>query len=591
MNQKSQDPSNDDRDEQTGLQDESWNDDDSDTSGYILRENAIKNTWDSLYSNNDELLFCSGNPAVHLETLHPSHVQILQLWQIYLENFDPLLKVTHAPTLQARIINAMSNLDNVDPALEALMFSIYSAAIFSLSQADCVESFQVPRDELLARYQLGAREALLKCGFLKTGDRDCLTALHFYLMTVKPLTDPRSLSATLGITARIAQRMGIHDEATNSKHPPLEAELRRRLWWSLVLFDARVSEMTDFRLGLLLPTWDCKQPSSVNDFDLRHEMKRPPEVHSLTSEALFAVLRAEFGNFIRYSACHLDFVNPALKAVAEAAPRKSYTLEAFEEMIEAKYLQKCDSQIPLHYMTTWWARGQLAKCRFIEHISYCSTTSTQLTDKERDAGISSAISMLECDTKLMTSQAIKSYRWMIYLNFPFPAYVHIVQDLRRRPLGEHTRAAWDVMGENCIARFRDLKDRNNPMERKGSAFFKIFAGIVLHAWTARQAALTHSNGNDLELPPLIVTMIQDKLASLKEDLSSFEDNGVLGSGGRMPEFSSSMDIASSYGMDSNLLDRHYDPSSIVGVPPQLGFDANAWGWPPGMFHPILGNGW
>jgi hypothetical protein len=86
-------------------------------------------------------------------------------------------------------------------------------------------------------------------------------------------------------------------------------------------------------------------------------------------------------------------------------------------------------------------------------------------------------------------------------------------------------------------------------------------------------------------------MIQDKLASLKEDLTSLEDNGVLGSGGLMPEFSSSMDIASSYGMDSNLLDRHYDPSSIVGVPPQLGFDANAWGWPPGMFHPILGNGW
>lgn len=77
---------------------------------------------------------------------------------------------------------------------------------------------------------------------------------------MKPEADPRSISALLGVALRIAQRIGLHSEAANTKHSILEAELRRRLWWSLVHFDARVSEMTEIKLSMLVPTWDCRIP-------------------------------------------------------------------------------------------------------------------------------------------------------------------------------------------------------------------------------------------------------------------------------------------------------------------------------------------
>jgi hypothetical protein len=413
-------------------------------------------------------------------------------------------------------------------------------------------------------------------------------------MTVKPATDPRSLSAMLGVAVRIAQRMGIHDETANSKHPPLEAELRRRLWWSIVLFDARISEMTEFRLGLLLPTWDCKQPSSVNDFDLRLEMKTPPEVHSLTSEALFAVIRTEFGNFIRHSSHHLDFINPALKSVARGTStglvEASNELDEFGRMVEENYLQKCDPQNPLHYMTTWWARGQLAKCRFIKQISECSKATGQRMDRDRDARLSYALTMLECDSKLMTSQAIQGYRWLIYLNFPFPAYVHIVQDLRKRPLGEHARVAWDIMSENCSARFMDIEDRDNPMERKGNPFFKIFAGIVLQAWTAREAAMARSEYGTLELPPLIVTQIKGRLAHLDGKIPTAGDGSVV-ENDTNPSFSGGIEIAPSYSTDTHVIGTNHDSFMVTGMQPQMSFDASTWGWPTNAFHPMLGNGW
>ncbi|KAH6060493.1 hypothetical protein HBI67_136720 [Parastagonospora nodorum] len=488
----------------------------SDGSGNILRETELKTAWDSLYDNSDHLLFCSRNTSVDLLPLHPSQIHIFKIWQIYLERFDPMLKVTHAPTLQARIIDAASDLTKIDPAFEALMFSIYCVSIFSLGVQECEKLFGASREDLLSGYQLGAREALLNCRFMRTGDREVLTALHFYLMTVKPLTDPRALSSMLGIATRIAQRMGLHDESANRKHPALEAELRRRLWWSLVLFDARISEMTDFRLGLLLPTWDCKLPLNANDFDFRPEMNLPPEVHGVKSEAIFAVVRAEFGDFTRHCASHLDFINPALKPIARSRQTTSADDEftMFEQMIEEKYLRFCDPQNPLQYMTLWWARGQHAKTRFIKYLAESSMSPKTRTDTELDAGISCALSMLQCDTKIMSAEFGKKFRWLNFLNFPFPAYVHIVYDLRKRPDSDHAPLAWDIMSENCAARFADLDDSDRLMNKRGNPFFKIFAGVVFQAWTAREAAMAQTCTGPVE-PPAIVTQIKTRITQIE----------------------------------------------------------------------------
>jgi hypothetical protein len=118
---------------------------------------------------------------VDLAVFHPSQAHILKLWQLYLENVDPLLKVT-SPTLQSRIIDAAGNVTSIRPELEALMFSIYSIAVLSLDREEFQATFGMSKEDALREYQFGAREALLNCDFLKTNDRDCLTALHIYLV-------------------------------------------------------------------------------------------------------------------------------------------------------------------------------------------------------------------------------------------------------------------------------------------------------------------------------------------------------------------------------------------------------------------------
>ena len=136
-----------------------------------------------MFESNDHILFGSPGTDVQLSTLHPQPGQIFKLWQIYLENVDPLLKVTHAPTLQPRVINAAGDVTNISPALEALMFSIYCMALLSLTDSECMTSFASPKSALMATYQYGCQQALLKSTFLRSGERDCLTALFLFLVS------------------------------------------------------------------------------------------------------------------------------------------------------------------------------------------------------------------------------------------------------------------------------------------------------------------------------------------------------------------------------------------------------------------------
>jgi hypothetical protein len=151
-----------------------------------LSEPAIVKVWGRVFESDHNHLFGETKVNVPLATLHPSHVQIFRLWQVYSDNVNPLLKVTHAPTLQARILDAAVDTDSVSRELEALMFSIYCTAIITMSEDDCRSILGGTKTGLLRRYQDACHQALINCGFLRSRERDCLTAFFLYLVLYAP---------------------------------------------------------------------------------------------------------------------------------------------------------------------------------------------------------------------------------------------------------------------------------------------------------------------------------------------------------------------------------------------------------------------
>ena len=305
--------------------------------------------------------------------------------------------------------------------------------------------------------------------------------------------------------------MGIDNESANVKCTAFEAEMRRRLWWSLIIFDNRIAELSDFKTTALTPIWDCRVPLNVNDSDIRPEMKTQPSSHENPTEAIFVVVRSEVGEFVRHSYFHLDFTSPSLKAIAKDTHQgptlEGGELSTLERTVEDGFLQSCSIETPLHFMTTWTTRGYIARNRLLEHCSRYPTRSKEPTDAHRDTALSHAMRMLECDTKLMASPLSKGYHWFLDTYFPFFAYIHIVQDLRKRPINEHAEKSWEVMSDNYEARFMDVN-----VKQDSSLLFEIFCKTVLQAWEAREAACGQLD--EPLNPPRMVSDFKQKLKQM-----------------------------------------------------------------------------
>ncbi|KAL2698681.1 hypothetical protein AAEP93_010069 [Penicillium crustosum] len=530
-----------------------------------IRHAVIKKAWNHMFQGktNDHLLF--GSPVGNVDELsafHPTQVQIFRLWQIYLDNVNPLLKVTHTPTLQTRIIDAASDIANINPTLEALMFSIYCVSILSLTEDQCSALFKSPKKDLLTAYQSACQQALRGCSILRSSDRESLTALYLYLVSIRPDTDPASLSSMLGVAIRIGQRIGIHNESMYGKCSALEAEMRRRLWWSLIIFDNRICEMSDYKTASLAPTWDCRVPLNVSDFELQPGIKIPPAANNKPTEMVFAVVRSELADFVRHSAFHLDFTNPILNTMAPRSPTvdEAERLLALEKTIEEKYLVSCNPENPLHFMTIWTMRAYLAKNRLLQHYSQYSAKSVQQTYLQRKVGISHALRMLECDTNLMTSPLTKGYLWHVHFQFPFPGYIHLLQDLKRRPVEGHTDHAWEVMSNNYEARMMDTKDDERPL-------FIVFSRIVLQAWGVREQ-VARQQQTPL-VPPRIVSNIRNKLMQMMADFG--QDADTVQPGGTSDLNADNLPIPMQ--MDFNV------PGVAYGAGGQVPMSLGAWGYP------------
>jgi len=157
--------------------------DDDDSDDYdSMHYDAVKKTWDQVHAYTDQLFFGSGNGDLDLSPLHPSSIQMIRLFQIYLDNVNAILKLTHAPSIQGQVIEAASNPASMSRELEALMFAIYCMAIASLTNAQCLSIFDSTKDNIFNGYRFGCQQALAKCEFLRTRSRDCLTALYLYLV-------------------------------------------------------------------------------------------------------------------------------------------------------------------------------------------------------------------------------------------------------------------------------------------------------------------------------------------------------------------------------------------------------------------------
>ena len=274
--------------------------------------------------------------AFELKALHPKPLIIFRLWQVFLDNINPLTKLIHAPTTQQRLLDASANLDTISKESEALMFAIYLSALQSMSAGECQDIMGENKGVLIRRYLPAVRSALLRANFTSSLNILLIQAFALYLLSVRQYHEPNSLWILTGTAVRLGQRIGLHRDGTLVGLSPFETEIRRRVWWRLLALDGQTAELCGAGLSVAFPRYDCKRPLNVNDSDLSPNMSALPSEHDGPTEMIFCGFRYEIGLFLRNVKANSKWMGVGLSEAA--VEEKTNQLDELQALIERKYL-------------------------------------------------------------------------------------------------------------------------------------------------------------------------------------------------------------------------------------------------------------
>ncbi|KAG5986070.1 hypothetical protein E4U54_005637 [Claviceps lovelessii] len=354
----------------------------------------------------------------------------------------------HVPSVDSIMCDARTDCDKLNPGNKALVFTIYLAAITSLEPNDVHIKFGANKDELLAQYRFAAEQALAKANFLDSSDLVVLRAFTLFLVVVKRHEDSRFCWALTGLLIRIAQGMGLHRDGSHLKLSPFETEMRRRLWWAILILDFRSAEDLGTDMTISDSSYDTLKPTNINDSDIRPESTDAPVPREGKSDCAVFVVRCEICALAR----KLLSAASAMSSLCPSAENSS--IEDRERMlidlyqrVEHKFLQHVlDETDTLYWVAAMIVRIIVAKmCLVIYQPMLFPGSDFELSDEIRQRIYVAAIEVIEYNHRLNTDPRCQQYSWLFKTYATWHAIAYTLIETSRRPWTALVERGWDAV--------------------------------------------------------------------------------------------------------------------------------------------------
>jgi hypothetical protein len=456
-------------------------------------------------ASNDGFAYVLGSKTTTSLSHPPAHV-IHRLWQTFIENVNPLMKLVHVPSLQPAIERAIININHIPRGFEALMFAIYSMAVLSLGEDECKGIVGESRAIQLPRYIAATKTALSRARFMSSTSIVVLQALVLHILSIRDICEPRALWSLTGVAIRVAEGMGMRIDGTLLGLSPFETEIRRRIWWQLKIHDFRAAELSgqpklrDFELDETTP----KKPGNINDSDLYAAMPQAAAESNKPTEMIWCMLRVELASFAASQKAKLRKLGKGsdeYSIMNNSAMKKDAFIKEMEDIIETKYLRFCDPSQPLQLMALLGARVTINIVRFLAYHPRRWTNLNLVPASEQQMVWSIVVQLLEQYNMMQSAPQLQHFAWIVPYFIQWHAAIHVLDTLRIHP--RHTEAvkAWKLV--------EILYEKNSEMLLSISRPISVAVGnICLKAFDARTASLTTEEQN-LSTPPKYIAKLRE----------------------------------------------------------------------------------
>ncbi|KAM0327504.1 hypothetical protein ACHAQA_005792 [Verticillium albo-atrum] len=382
-----------------------------------------------------------GPSAPDLGQFKPLPSQIPFLVDVFAENVNFCLQVVHMPTLRNIVREMRSNSSvKVSASDEALVFAVYYAAVTSMSEEDVAASFGATKTELNHKFRLGLEYALAKADFIRLPDVTLIQAFIVFLCLARRYDSPRYVWMMTGLVARMAVAVGLHRDGAHFAHlSPFEAEIRRRVWWSLLLLDIRAAEDQGTEFSIANGSFDTKMPLNLNDADLDPAMTALPVERELDTDASFAV-----GS---YRTCRVTREIMAARTSSGAADvaEQNRLLEVFRADVDAWGFSQhvTNTSTKAYWVGITVTHLVVSKLALFIHLpALLAPAGAHVPDHTRNSVLVAAIEVAEFNHALCAEPASAQWRWIIETYTHWHAIAFLLIETSRRAWSPVVERAW-----------------------------------------------------------------------------------------------------------------------------------------------------
>ena len=250
----------------------------------------------------------------------------------------------------------------------------------------------------------------------------------------------RSTWTFIGLAVRIARALGLHREGYGEAYSGFDSEMRRRVWWALVVLDTRASEDRGTETMITDGSFDTKMPANINDEDIGMTTKSPIVDRKGITNMTFACITMQVSNI----GLKLNFVPPQKDIPILTFEEKEQMVKRFTDRIESTYLAGCDPTDP----QTWWvcnlARLLSLKLWLVTQYPLQRRKSTQRV-LPRGQSLRTAIAFLNLVEEVWQNEKSQGYVWFFQTYIPWHAIAVTLAELCVEPTGPLADQAWTVI--------------------------------------------------------------------------------------------------------------------------------------------------
>ncbi|KAK0854873.1 hypothetical protein LTS02_011320 [Friedmanniomyces endolithicus] len=391
------------------------------------------------------------NQTAHLlpQPVQPPANHVVQLWQTYLTNVDPIWKIVHAPTLQQTVLGQIGKPD-IPSSMQALTSAILFVSAVSLQDDECEALLQTSRADLINGYRQATKDTLSAAAFVTTTDLAVLQAFVIYLVALLSLGETSFVWSMTGLAIRIARTLNLTQDGSKLNLPPFESEMRRRLWWALVYLEARTSEMVGQNGGSLAQHHDVHLPANLNDSELFQDMQHLPESRPDATEMVYVLLKITGLSILSGTPDTGTSAQTWRKLHSASVPtaEKADIVETLEHRIQEGILRFCDPTIHLQALTLNSAQTFPTKMRLIANIPHRRDELQAPSSNGYSENLFQlSLKLMRLQLDLFTNPSLRRWKWHWKGDFQWYALAELVRQTRLLSPGDEAREAWALLQE------------------------------------------------------------------------------------------------------------------------------------------------